>query len=217
MIRSIKIVMFPVLILLLCCCQNVDKDNIETEDNNQPSQTEATEDTVEDEVDAPNLTGYDYDEKGFQNISFTAYVQDPDTESPTNIRQTPGGTVLVPLEQGQDYMVDIIGQNNGWFKIDMVHCIDPNNAVDIPGQYGWIHHSVLAVSTANYGNQKLNVYEHPDKATEIVGVIHTEVQVRFSKIYNNWVFITYTDKNGKKISGWIEKDWLCGNPVTNCC
>ncbi|MBK6936445.1 MAG: hypothetical protein IPH18_05850 [Chitinophagaceae bacterium] len=49
-------------------------------------------------------------QKEEQNISFTAYVQDPDLVNPTNIRQTPGGEVITELEKGSDYMVEIVGQ-----------------------------------------------------------------------------------------------------------
>jgi len=211
------------LFLLLCfssCKQNSRNENPET----SALQESSISDSIAEISETANIaysdnpeSAYKYDEKGFQNISFTAYVQDPDTKSPTNIREKPGGTVLVPLEQGQDYMVDIIGQRDGWFKINMVHCIDPNNAVDIPGQIGWIHHSVLAVSTANYGRQKINAYEYPDKSTAVVGVIQEETEVRFTKIYKNFVFIQFTNSKGTKVSGWVEDKWLCGNPVTNCC
>lgn len=199
----------------MSCSQKHSSENIE---QLQDETLVAVSDTVQsDSLFTENTSEFFYDEKGFQNISFTAYVQDPDTKSPTNIRKTPGGNVLVPLEPGEDYMVDIIGQKDGWFRINMVHCIDPMNAVDIPGQYGWIHHSVLAVSTSNYGNQKLNVYEHPDISTHVTGIIQLETEVRFTKIYKDFVLIRYTDSKGKVITGWIEKKWLCGNPVTNCC
>ncbi|MBK8951281.1 MAG: hypothetical protein IPM85_01895 [Chitinophagaceae bacterium] len=154
-------------------------------------------------------------QKEEQNISFTAYVQDPDLVNPTNIRQTPGGEVITELEKGSDYMVEIVGQKNGWFKISRVDVFD-NNAIDVPGQFGWMHYSVLAVRTRNYANQKLNVYASPDKTSKIAGIIKEETEVRFTKFNKGYVFIRFTDNKGKKVEGWIEKEWLCGNPVTNC-
>ena len=163
-----------------------------------------------------NAPEFQYESKGFENISFGAYVQDPDKKNPTNIRKSPGGEVLVALEPNNDYGVDIIGQKNAWFKINMVDVFD-TDAVDIPGQIGWMHSSVLAVRTRNYGGQKLNVYSFPDKTSEVVGVIKEEIEVRFTKIYKDFVLIRFFDNKGKLIEGWIESEWLCGNPVTNCC
>lgn len=160
-------------------------------------------------------SGFHFYQKGDENISFTAYVKDPDLINPTNIRKSPGGEVITELEKGSDYMVEIIGQKNGWFKISRVDVFD-NNAVDVPGQFGWMHYSVLAVRTRNYANQKLNVYSSPDKTSKTAGVIKEETEVRFMKIYKDYVFIHFTDSNGKKVEGWIKKEWLCGNPVTNC-
>lgn len=112
-------------------------------------------------------------------------------------------------------MVEIVGQKNGWFKISRVDVFD-NNAIDVPGQFGWMHYSVLAVRTRNYANQKLNVYASPDKTSKIASVIKEETEVRFTKFNKGYVFIRFTDSKDKKVEGWIEKEWLCGNPVTNC-
>ncbi len=158
---------------------------------------------------------FQLDQKCLESISFTAYVQDPDLENPTNIRKTPGGEVITELEKGSDYMVEIVGQKNGWFKISRVDVFD-NNAVDVPGQFGWMHYSVLAVRTRNYANQKLSVYSSPVKTSKIAGIIKEETEVRFTKIYKDYVCIRFTDGRGKSVEGWIEKEWLCGNPVTNC-
>ncbi|MBK6936446.1 MAG: hypothetical protein IPH18_05855 [Chitinophagaceae bacterium] len=79
-----------------------------------------------------------------------------------------------------------------------------------------MHYSVLAVRTRNYANQKLNVYASPDKTSKIAGIIKEETEVRFTKFNKGYVFIRFTDNKGKKVEGWIEKEWLCGNPVTNC-
>lgn len=156
-----------------------------------------------------------YNHNRQEHILLTAYVQDPDKKNPTNIRKDPGGEILVALEKGGEYMVEIIGQKNSWFKINKIYVFDVD-AVDIPGKIGWMHYSVLAVRTRNYADQKLNVYSSPDKTSKIVGVIKIETEVRFTKIYNDYLLIRFTDSKGKNIEGWINKDWLCGNPVTNC-
>jgi SH3-like domain-containing protein len=79
-----------------------------------------------------------------------------------------------------------------------------------------MHYSVLAVRTRNYADQSLNVYSLPDKKSKITAVIKEETEVRFKKINKGYVLILFTDNKGKNVKGWIKKDWLCGNPVTNC-
>jgi SH3-like domain-containing protein len=156
-----------------------------------------------------------YNQNGLENILLTAYVQDPDTENPTNIRKDPGGEILVSLKKSGEYMVEIVGQKNAWFKINKIQVFDTED-VDIPGKTGWMHYSVLAVRTRNYADQSLNVYSLPDKKSKITAVIKEETEVRFKKINKGYVLILFTDNKGKNVKGWIKKDWLCGNPVTNC-
>ncbi|MGE5355934.1 MAG: SH3 domain-containing protein [Deltaproteobacteria bacterium] len=154
-------------------------------------------------------------QNGPENILLTAYVQDPDKENPTNIRKDPGGEILISLKKSGEYMVEIIGQKNAWFKINKIQVFD-TEAVDIPGKTAWMHFSVLAVRTRNYADQSLNVYSLPNMKSKITAVIKEETEVRFKKINNDYVLIRFTDSKGKNVEGWIKKDWLCGNPVTNC-
>lgn len=188
-----------------------------TESTNPSDQTTVLNDEVKEELlpeEVAETETFNYDDKGFENIDFRAYVSDPDPKGPTNVRDKPNGAVLVPLDKSDDYMVDIIGQKDGWFEISSVTGIE--NVIDLPTQSGWIHNSVLAVSTANYGNQKIPVYLNPDNQSESVTTINQEMQVWFTKIYKEYVFINFEDDNGNKIQGWVESKWLCGNPVTNC-
>ena len=111
-------------------------------------------------------------------------------------------------------MVHIVESNEGWFKIDGVIAFD--NVIDIPGQFGWIHHSVLSVSTRNYGGQSISLYENPTSSSKEIATVKNEVSLRFSKLYENFAFVNFVDESGKKVEGWMDVEWLCGNPVTNC-
>lgn len=213
-IKNILLLIFVVLVSF----QPSYNQNEQTKDSRVSNKNEHKKNvSADDESVLPKTlpSGFRFDQTVNEIISFTAYVKDPDLANPTNIRKTPGGEVITELERGSDYMVEIVGQKNGWFKISRVDVFD-NNAIDVPGQFGWMHHSVLAVRTRNYANQKLNLYLLPEKTSKITGVIKEETEVRFTKINKNYVFIRFTDSNGKKVEGWINKEWLCGNPVTNC-
>lgn len=199
--------------LILFACGAETETATTSENNAQISEPEEVvlEEIVEEEIASAEFV---FDEKGFKNLDLTAYVNDPDTKGPTNIRSKPNGNVLVPLEKNDEYMVHIVECKDGWFKIDGVEAFE--NVIDIPGQFGWIHNSVLEAGTRNYGGQAITVYENPTKSAKEVGVCSTETIVRFSKVYQNFALVTFKDAKGNKIEGWMEITWLCGNPATNC-
>ena len=47
--------------------------------------------------------------------------------------------------------------------------------------------------------------------TETLSLIHI-----FLDATMEWAKVSYTDSDGKKLIGWIEIEWLCGNPYTTC-
>jgi len=205
-------------ILLMACSTNTDSI---TDEEYAPETEEVISEEydyyLDEEWEDWKDTAFGYDLKGFENLDFHAYIDDPDTKGPTNIRDKPKGKVLVELERNDAYMVHIVGQKDGWFEIDFVEPGDPNNAIDIPMQNGWIHHSVLGLTSRNYGAQKVPVYLYPDETKLLIGEItERETELRFDQIYYDFVHVSFKDKKGKKIQGWIKKEWVCGSAFTTC-
>ena len=134
-------------------------------------------------------------------------------ESGTNIRKSPSGEVLLTLVESDEdskYSFNITESRDGWFKIENP-ISGMERDIEIPDGEGWIHSSVIAVNTRNYGGQDLNLLENYENG-KVVGVIKEESYgLRIKELCGSWVKVDY---NGTV--GWIEADWLCGNPWTTC-
>ena len=150
------------------------------------------------------FNGEEYTEGGtFRPLD--VYLNDPD-ENATNIRREPNGKIIQKLNDQDDYFtLTITEASNGWFKLIKVIDVEGNN-IEISGGTGWIHNSVLEVST----RKKVELLEAPQYGS-IVGIIDQEIQVKIKDRYLDWVQIEY-----KGLIGWIKSEWICGNPVTTC-
>lgn len=144
----------------------------------------------------------------------TVFVNDPGGQ-PTNIRHKPKGDVLLQLPNPGDYMLTLTGVDNGWFKVKDIY--DFNEDKSHTDMNAYIHGSVISASTRNYGQQKLHLYNQADENSKIVFSFNQETIVFFISTNNsgNWIKVKIINNSGTHI-GWIQKEWLCGNPVTNC-
>lgn len=205
---------FAACFVMLTACGNkgTEEENQNPESSlNQPSENQETEALIT--TESPEFS---WNEEGVNApISLNAWVDDPDEKSPTNVRNSPGGKVVLKLEHDDSFMVTIIGQRDGWFEITDV--VSFNSELDLPHESMWIHPSVLAASTRNYDpNQKLEVYRHPEANPEfITDQLVGETYIRLSEYYYDFVHIQY-EVEGIKKDGWIKAELICGNPVTTC-
>lgn len=143
------------------------------------------------------------------------YVSDP-TGTPTNVRAAPGGAVAGTLATGGDYFVTLAGCKKGWCRASAIESVD-GEPVALPGAGKggalWLHSSVLAFSTRNYGGQKLALRAKPDEASAPVFSFTDERALRPLDVRAGWVLAETLDK---KHRGWLQTEWVCGNPVTTC-
>lgn len=151
-----------------------------------------------------------------------AYIADPDS-SGTNIRRIPGGEVIHTLRSEEidekAYSVKVLEAWNGWFRIDpqIEELTTEEGMVVLDGKEAWIHGSLLANDTRNYGeNQQLRFYTRPDTNSPVAFTIHQEEQVTFVDIRVGWSKVKYVSLEGKACVGWIQNEWLCCNPLTTC-
>lgn len=162
------------------------------------------------------LFSKEYANKNLSNETvFYAYISDPDPNG-TNVREMPGGKVIKVLKNDGTYIVDLRESWNGWFRISPE--IDANEAgtIDLKTNKCWVHGSLLASTTRNYSNQTLKFYAKPNSKSPVKFTVSEEVEVTFVDIIVGWAKVCYTDSKGKKLIGWIELEWLCGNPYTTC-
>lgn len=206
-----KVFVYAGLIVLFNSCGN-NSSNIEQSRTDDVASSENI--TVED--NKANLSEPEKEStkesKSCSSFALHVYLRDPD-KSGTNIRKSPGGEILTKLivdDKNFEYFLTLTEEKNGWYKIKgPIGSIE--NDVNLPDNEGWIHGSVLAVDTRNYGGQTIELIDNLEEG-KVVGKIETEsYELRIKGVCWDWIKVEY---NG--VIGWLESDWLCGNPLTNC-
>lgn len=141
-----------------------------------------------------------------------------DTDGPyTNVRKAPKGTVVARLSTSDPVMFAVESPKDGWWKISGgTYWIPDEDVVTLKGSTTgyWVHSSVLALGTRNYGGQRLTLRQSPADGSKAVYSFSKEIEVRPLDLKGDWVKVKTMD--GKHV-GWIEAEWLCGNALTNCC
>lgn len=155
---------------------------------------------------------------GMNAQSLSVYVND-NSGSDTNIRNAPKGRVVQRIPKVAIAMLLVETPKNGWWRI----CDDAYFYVTdrheghskLTGSRTgyWIHSSVLAVGTRNYGGQTLYLYQQPNESSKKVYTIREEIELRPIEVRGDWVKCTTLWGNNV---GWIQAEWLCGNALTNC-
>lgn len=103
--------------------------------------------------------------------------------------------------------------NQWWFVASKISMIEPEEKyLELP-EGGWIHSSAIAVSTRNYGGQKLTFRESPEADAKEVYSFTEEVVLEPIDMSGEWVKVKTGDGAHE---GWIEAAMLCGNAVSNC-
>jgi len=134
----------------------------------------------------------------------------------TNVRNAPKGKVVDKIPTEVCAMISVEKPTNGWWKmVDNSYDTGDNEGTLKGSTTGyWIHYSVLAMGTRNYGGQTLYIRQSPSASAPVVYKFKKEIQLRPMDIKGEWVKVQTFDG---KFTGWIEAEWLCGNSLTNCC
>ncbi len=132
-----------------------------------------------------------------------AGLDDPDA-SGTNIRNSPGGKVVMTLvkdDQNPEYMFTLTESRKGWFKIK-----GPigggESDIELPSEEAWIHGSVISVCTRNYGGQELSLLDEPEGGETVATIKEEACQLRLKDLCGAWTQVDY-----KGTVGWIETEW----------
>ena len=142
-----------------------------------------------------------------------AFVTDSDPF--TNLRDAPKGKVIGKIDNKLTAMVVLENCTKGWWKL----AEEPSYAeedVDIPLQPSatgyWIHYSCIGFFTRNYGGQRITLRSAPSSKAKAVYSLTTEETPLLMDKKGSWLKV----KIGTHI-GWMEDEWWCDNPLTNCC
>ena len=135
--------------------------------------------------------------KPFARDTLACWVEDPDPSGKTNVRSAPGGKVIGQADR--DGILVVYGPRQGWWQL-------------MTG--GWIHYSVLAAGTRNYSGEQISLHKEPSADAPVTGIIRRqEITVRPMDITPDGEWVKVKCAFG---TGWLESDWLCGNPFTTC-
>ena len=136
----------------------------------------------------------------------------------SSILNKPSGATVMTLSYDEPYLFTLSSPQDGWWKInDLWNAADDEDTTSLAGsdtgEY-WIHYSALGLGTSNYGGQELHLRAAPDPEADIVFTFNQELMLMPLDVQGDWVKVKV---DGDDIIGWIEAEWLCSNPLTNCC
>ena len=143
------------------------------------------------------------------------YILDFDGDS-TNVRNAPKGKVVYKFPAREGVMIVVDKVVNGWWHIASDYASAGDVSYELKGSTPsyWIHSSVIAIGTRNYGGDRLSLRKSPSANSEAVFSFTDERHLRVLDVKGDWVKVRTLDG---KHTGWIEAEWLCGNSLTNCC
>ena len=138
----------------------------------------------------------------------------------TNVRETPGGKVKVQIPIA-DYNIvfALVDCKNGWWKILECGDAEGNEEADpicSKATGGYIHYSCIALDTRNYDGQTISLRSEPYDKGEVLWSTKQSIMVRPIDVSADGDWLKVKTIDGKH-QGWISRDWLCSNPLTNCC
>lgn len=135
---------------------------------------------------------------------FEVYI---DTEEDySNIRENPNGEIVLKInnKHGYGYILNVIGFENGWLKINRISGIDEYQITEFEG---WIHNSLVGATTTH----NLDLVDKPNSKLFVGKLIGEQDTFKIIDANCEWIKI---DCNG--IMGWVKSEKICGNPVTTC-
>ena len=136
----------------------------------------------------------------------------------TNILNKARGATVMTLSSENDYIFTLTTPEEGWWKILEIWQVGDDESEVIlegsdTGEY-WIHYLALGLGTRNYGFEELCLRDAPNEEGNVVYTFNEELVLMPLDIQGDWVKVKV---DGYDITGWIEAEWLCNNPLTNCC
>jgi len=137
-----------------------------------------------------------------------------DNNPPTNIRSAANGKVVMSLPDTCSYMIGLTSPKNGWWRVEWIEAAEEATEIELKGSSSgtyWIHNSVVACSTRNYGNARYCLRDKPSKKGKATYWFTDEQLVHPVSFNGYWVEVVL---DGHK--GWIENEMLCDNPLTTC-
>lgn len=135
---------------------------------------------------------------------FEVYLDDEDEYS--NIRATPGGAIVLKLNNtySYGYILKVIDFKDGWLKINEINGVEDYKISEFEG---WVHTSIVGLGTT----YDIDVLDQPKGTTKVGKLQGEQDRFQITDVHCEWIKIEC-----KGVIGWIESEKTCGNPVTTC-
>jgi hypothetical protein len=152
-----------------------------------------------------------------QAQSVVAFLADSNGDY-TNVRNAPKGKIVTKLGHDSSLIFVLDHPKNGWWRIvgNSYEIAEEGKDVKLKGSKTgyWIHASCVGFGTRNYGGQKLTLRKSPSNKAAVTYSFNKEIILHPLEVHGAWVKVMTGDG---KHTGWIEDEWICANPLTNCC
>ena len=142
----------------------------------------------------------------------TLVLNDPDKQSPTNVRVKPSGEVFTTIDSRQELATVIVTAKEGSYFLVKSYSYCGSDAVNLK-RPGYIHFSVLGIFISNYANDAIPVYTSANKTGPVEKLKISDVFVNVLE-YKNDMFYVFYKKMNKKF--WVESKYLCNATCTTC-
>ena len=119
------------------------------------------------------------------------------------------GSVIAKIPFDEDgTIVHLISTNfDGWVQIDHAETVDGKVVFD---KKGWVSANLLATSTTGYDGKGVKLFESAP-GSKVIMTVPPETEVRMFSCDGKRARVVY-----KRLTGWLDENDACPNPVTNC-
>jgi len=168
--------------------------------------------------------------KSYDVSAFTHYqinqgaVESNGMDFQIEIFDKPGGSVIfyLPPDEESGWGITITDKRRGYFKIaniwsqasNKLRYWDENWMEDY--EFVWIKKGVVGINTENYDGQVVNLFEHPDRSSKVMGRFTDPQTVVVFDVCENWAYVEAKDENNQPIYGWLPPEDQCANPLSTC-
>lgn len=147
-----------------------------------------------------------------------AYITDSDHY--TNVRNNPNGAIVGKLDNDKySWSVTITQIKNNWCKVvaSLLVPAEPDfddvTAKLKPSDNGyWIHNSMIGFTGMGAGG--VTLYEKQSTKSKVVFKSDDWTIVHPISFNETWIKVKTADG---KHTGWMPREEICSNPLTNCC
>ena len=128
-----------------------------------------------------------------------------------NVRETPGtgGKVVavIPLDGDGTIVHMVASDSKGWVRIDSAETVGGDIVF---AKKGWVSGNMLGTETRGYGTKGVKLYGG-GRGSKVLGTIPPESEVKIFGCAAERVQVRY-----RNLTGWLDAESQCPNPVTLC-